>query len=51
MSDVRHKIWIGAPTIVDIDGVYNPPEQIGFTFDRTDISFDSTLRTFDENPT
>jgi hypothetical protein len=50
MSDVRHKIWIGSATIVDIDVVYNPPELVGFTFDRNDISFDSNSRTFDENP-
>lgn len=51
MSDVRHKIWIGSPTIVDIDEVYTPPEVVGFTFDRNDITFDSSTRRFDENPT
>lgn len=50
MSDVKHKIWAGAKTVVDIDGALiikkNPP----FTFDRTDITFDTIIRTFDETP-
>lgn len=35
----------------DISGVVTPPgpgPQDVFTFDRTDITFDSTIRTFDE---
>lgn len=42
-----HRIFFGNPN-GDIDGTdgdtLNPP----FTFDRTDIFFDSTIRTFDE---
>lgn len=48
MSDVRHIINIGAKTVVDIDGVYNPKKSPAFTFDRTDIKMDTTLRRFDE---
>lgn len=51
MSDVRHKIWIGSATVVDIDAVYIPPEVVEFRFDRNDITFDDNSRTFDENPT
>jgi hypothetical protein len=49
MSNVRQIINIGADTVVDVDGVYNPPEVAGFTFDSTVIRLDTTNRTFDEN--
>jgi hypothetical protein len=49
MSNIKHRIWVGSPTVIDIDGVYNPPQLEGFTFDRTTIKMDSTIRTFDEH--
>ena len=48
MSDIRHRIWIGAPTIVDIDQSYIPAPDLSFTTDRIDIFSDSTTRTIDE---
>lgn len=42
-----HRIFFGNPNeAIDADGGYllTPP----FTFDRTDIFFDTTIRTFDE---
>lgn len=50
MSNVRHRIFVGAKTVVDIDDIYSPPEAVGFTMDRTDIFMDSTFRKMDENP-
>lgn len=50
MSNVKHKIFVGANTPVDIDGVLVLPDAVGFTFDRTDITFDTMFRTFDEIP-
>ena len=51
MSDVKHRIFVGANTPIDIDGVFVLPQTPGFTFDRMDITFDTMMRTFDENPT
>jgi hypothetical protein len=48
MSDVRHRIELGAPELVAIDGVRIINFDIPFSFDSTIITFDSTLRRFDE---
>jgi len=49
MSNVRHRIFVGADVPADVDEVYNPPVLDRFTFDRQDITFDTQARTFDEN--
>lgn len=48
MSNIRHRLIVGANVVADVDELFNPPDVVGFTFDRDDIFFDSTLRTMDE---
>ena len=48
MSDIKHKIFVGYDLPSDIDGPITVPPAVPFTFDSSLISFDSTVRTFDE---
>jgi hypothetical protein len=48
MSEVKHRIFIGANTVVDVDGVYIPAPLYPFTADSVIISADSVTRTADE---
>jgi len=47
MSEVKHRIGIGKLGD-DINSDYLPVKSAVFTFDRSDITMDSTNRTFDE---
>ncbi len=49
MSDLKHRLFIGADTSVDIDGAIIEQLSPSFTFDSTAITFDSLTRRFDEN--
>ena len=48
MSNVRHRIFVGANSPIDIDGVIVVPQIPPFTADRTDIKMDSLTRRADE---
>ena len=50
MSNIRHKFFVGANVVVDIDSAYIPPHDINFTMDTDEIFMDSIIRTMDENP-
>ena len=48
MSDVQHKIFVGAPTVIDIDGNLIIPLLPPFRSDSSLIKADSTSRRADE---
>lgn len=48
MSDTKHSIVVGADTPIHVFESGIELLSPSFTFDRTDIYFDSTIRTIDE---
>ena len=48
MANIKHRIFVGHSEPVSIDGVLIIPEIPLFTFDSTEITFDSRNSRFDE---
>lgn len=48
MTNIRQKIFVGARTPGDIDGIIVVPQTPPFMADRNDITMDTTTRRADE---